>query len=142
MSDTDTVTADDFLEQSGLPAIKFPEPGTVVKGDIIAARVGYQREFGTSEIAKWPDGSPKRQLQIDLRTPDGDMRLYCKPACKDAISEAVKTAGGRLSDGGTLTVKRIEDGTPSQAGFNAPQQFKAKFEPKVAAGDVDDLDDF
>lgn len=140
---TESVSADDFLDQSSVPAAKFPEPGSTVKGDVTAARVGYQREFGTQDIARWPNGDPKKQLQIDLRTAEGDVRLYCKPACKDAISEAVKAAGGRLSDGGTLTVKRIEDGTPSQAGFNPPQQFKAKFEPKPAtAGDVDDLDDF
>jgi hypothetical protein len=139
---SDTLSPDDFLEGSSLPAVKFPDVGSTVKGDVVAARVGTQRKFGTNEVDTWDDGTPKRQLQIDLRTAEGDMRLYCKPACKDAISEAVKAVGGRLSDGGTLTVRRVEDGQASQAGFNPPQQFKAKFEPKVADTAVDDLDDF
>ena len=139
---SDILSPDDFLEGSSLPAIKFAEVGDVVKGDVIAARVANQRKFGTGEIDTWDDGTPKKQLQVDLRTAEGDMRLYCKPACKTAIAEAVKAAGGRLSDGGTLTVKRVEDGQASQAGFNPPQQFKARFEPKVADDNVDDLDDF
>lgn len=142
---TDTTSSvDDFLDEgSGPPAAKFANVGDVVKGDIIAARVGVQRKFGTGEIDTWDDGTPKRQLQIDLRTDDGDVRLYCKPTLKEAISDAVKAVGGRLSDGGTLTAKRVEDGEPPKPGFNPRQLFKAKFEPKPAtSGDVDSLDDF
>ncbi len=139
---SETTSPDDFLEQSSMPAVKFPNVGDEIEGDIIGARVGYQRKFGSGEVDTWDNGEPKKQLQIDLRTAEGDMRLYCKPACRAAISEAVKASGGRLSDGGRLKVRRVEDGQASQAGFNPPQQFKAKHTPKVADTSVDDLDDF
>lgn len=141
MSMSEALSPDEFLEGNSLPAVKFENVGDVVKGDIITARVGFQRKYGTNELDTWDDGEPKRQLQIDLRTAGGDLRLFCKPACKAAISEAVKASGGSLSQGGTLTVRREPDGKATGSN-NPPHQFKAKFEPKVAESNVDDLDDF
>lgn len=136
-----TQTADDFLnESSGPPAAKFPEVGSTVKGDVISASVRNARRFGTGEPDTWDDGTPKRQLVVDIRTESGDLRLYCKEALRVAIRDAVQATGARLADGGTLTCKRIEDGEPSKPGYNPPQQFKAKFEPKAAQ--VDEEIDF
>lgn len=135
-----TQTADDFLNESGgPPAAKFPSVGAEIEGDVIAARVGTARKFGTREPDTWEDGSPKQQLIVDIRTADGDLRIYCKEALRIAIREAVQASGGKLADGGRLKVRRIEDGEASKAGFNPPQQFKARFTPKAV--DVDgDLD--
>lgn len=138
---TQTADADDFLnESSGPPAAKFPNVGDEIEGDVLTARVGVARKFGTREPDTWEDGSPKQQLIIDLRTTDGDLRLYCKEALRVAIRDAVQTSGGKLADGGRLKVKRTEDGEASKAGFNPPQQFKAKFTPRPTQ--VDEEIDF
>jgi hypothetical protein len=138
---TDQQTADDFLNESGgPPAAKFPNIGSEIEGDVLAARVGTARKFGTREPDTWEDGTPKQQLIVDLRTGDGDLRLYCKEALRVAIREAVQASGGRLADGGRLKVKRTEDGAATKAGFNPPQQFKARFTPKPV--NIDEEIDF
>ena len=137
---------DDFVTSGGAPpAHKFEAVGTTVEGDITKAQVLAQRKFGSDEIDTWPDGTPKKQLVIDLRLDDGEeTRLYCKPALKTAIQEAVEDTDGRLSDGGRLKVRRTEDAPSQTAGFAPRHTFKAKFTPAapVAAGDIDELDDF
>ena len=136
-----TQTADDFLNESAPPAAKFPDVGSTVDGDVIAAKVGVARKVGTSEPDTWEDGTPKRQLLVDLRTDsNGDVRLYCKEAMRVAIREAVQATGGKLADGGRLTVKRTDDTPPDKPGLSAKHNYKARFVPKAA--DVDEEIDF
>lgn len=156
MSNT-TTDVDQFLEESGgYPAVKFDAPGSTLTGDLIAARVGYQRVFGTKEVAKWEDGTPKKQLVLDIKIDssetkgvtvgDGDSdtgTVYCKHAAKVALQQACEDAGIKLSQAGRIKLQRTEDGAPPKPGHNPPQQFRAKVwsAPQVTA-EADDFGDW
>jgi hypothetical protein len=132
-------SADDFLMGGGgAPSAKFPTPGTVIGGRITEKpTVEQQRDIKTGEKKFWSDGNPMMQLvvtvQTDQRDPeidedDGRRRLFVKGQMKNAIADAVRTAGARgLEVGGTLTVTYTHDGQVTQRGFSAPKQYRAEY---------------
>lgn len=132
-------SADDFLMGGGgAPSAKFPTPGTIVGGRITEKpTVEQQRDIKTGEKKFWNDGNLMMQLvvtvQTDERDPqveedDGRRRLFVKGQLKNAIADAVRTAGARgLEVGGTLTVTYTHDGLATQRGFNPPKQYAATY---------------
>jgi len=133
---------DEVIEGSHqyFPASKFAKAGVTLVGDVLDAWIQPKRKYGSTEIDTWDDGSPKEQLVVNWVVKGEKQTLYTKPPAQRAIFDAVKASGGRLSQGGTLTVSRVEDGVPSQKGYNAPQQFEAEFEPTAATGsDLDEV---
>lgn len=132
-------SADDFLMGGGgAPSAKFPIPGTVLSGRITERpTVEQQRDIKDGSKKFWNDGNPMMQLvvtvQTDERDPqseddDGRRRLFVKGQLKNAIADAVRTAGARgLEVGGTLTVTYTHDGVASQRGFSAPKQYTAQY---------------
>ncbi|MFI1287425.1 hypothetical protein ACH4VM_02755 [Streptomyces sp. NPDC020792] len=128
----------------GAPTAKFPTPGTVVGGRITEEpEVQQQRDIQTGELKFWSDGNKMMQLvvtvQTDERDPaieddDGRRRIFVKGQMKNAVSDAVRAAGGKgLEVGGTLHVRYTHDGQPKQRGFSAPKQYAAKYEPAAVA---------
>lgn len=132
-------SADDFLMGGGgAPSAKFPTPGTTLSGRITERpTVEQQRDIKDGSKKFWSDGNPMMQLvvtvQTDERDPqleedDGRRRLFVKGQLKNAIADAVRTAGARgLEVGGTLTVTYTHDGTATQRGFNPPKQYTAQY---------------
>ncbi|MYX16881.1 hypothetical protein GTY67_26390 [Streptomyces sp. SID8374] len=132
-------SADDFLMGGGgAPSAKFPTPGTVLSGRITERpTVEQQRDIKDGSKKFWGDGNPMMQLvvtvQTDERDPqneedDGRRRLFVKGQLKNAIADAVRTAGARgLEVGGTLTVTYTHDGTATQRGFSPPKQYTAQY---------------
>lgn len=137
-------TIDDVIESTHqyFPASKFPRVGTSLVGDVLDAWMQPKRKYGSSEIEYWDDEKtePKQQLVVNWVVDGERQTLYTKPPAQFAIFGAVKASGGKLSNGGTLTVTRIEDGEVRQKGHNAPQQFEAEFEPTDDDG-AESLDD-
>ena len=139
----------DFLNQSGAPAAKFPEIGTTVKGTVIAAEVKQQTDMDTGQPLTWDNGDPRMQLIVTLQTDerdpdlnddDGTRRLFAKGNMLTAIKAAVKKANARLEPGGTLVVKYSGDGEQKKRGFNPPKLYEAAYKagaPQQA--DVDSL---
>lgn len=146
MSDIDV---NDFLTASGAPTAKFVDIGDTVKGTVISSEVRQQTEFGTGVPLTWDDGRPRLELVVTIDTGDtGDentteRRLYAKGEMLKAIKQAVKDGGGRLLNGGELTVRYTGDGEQKTKGFHPPKLYKAKYTPPAAAPapSVADLDD-
>ena len=149
MSDIDV---NDFLTASGAPTAKFTDIGDTHKGTVISSEVRQQTEFGTGAPLTWDDGRPRLELVVTIDTIDtGDTgdhdtterRIFAKGAMLTAIKAAVKEGGGRLLNGGELTVRYTGDGEQKTRGFNPPKLYKAKYVPPAAtpAPSVADLDD-
>ena len=146
MSDIDV---NDFITASGAPTAKFVDIGDTHKGTVISSEVRQQTEFGTGTPLTWDDGRPRLELVITIDTGDtGDentpeRRLYAKGEMLKAIKAAVKEGGGRLLNGGELTVRYTGDGEQKTRGFNPPKLYRAKYVPPAAAPapSVADLDD-
>ena len=146
MSDIDV---NDFLTASGAPTAKFATPGDTHKGTVISSEVRQQTEFGTGTPLTWDDGRPRLELVVTIDTGElGDAdtterRLFAKGNMLTAIKQAVKESGGRLLNGGELTVRYIGDGEQKTRGFNPPKLYRAKYTPPAAAPapSVADLDD-
>jgi hypothetical protein len=124
----------------GAPTAKFPTPGTTVGGRITEQpKVEQQRDIQTGEAKIWSNGDPMMQLvvtvQTDQRDPaieddDGRRRLFVKGQMKNAVSDAVRQAGGKgLEVGGTLQVRYTHDGEQTKRGFSAPKQYAANYTP-------------
>lgn len=138
-------SADSFLMGGGgAPSAKFPAIGTTYTGRITEQpEVQQQRDFTTSELKFWKDGAPMMQLVVTIQTSqrdaaisdddDGKRRLFIKGQMRQAIADAVRTAGGRgLEVGGTLTVTYTHDG-PRQGNFSPPKQYTAIYIPAAAS---------
>ena len=123
-----------------VPAVKFPEVGSKVTGQVVKVEKGQQRDFMSKEPKTWPDGQPMLQVIVTLQTDerddeddDGQRKLYvAKPAMRNAIRAAIEESGGKpaVITGGTLSVKRTEDGE-AERGMSAPHTYAAKFEPDL-----------
>jgi hypothetical protein len=148
--------ADDFINESGgYPTVKFDAEGAILVADLVEPRVGVQRKFGTTEAATWEDGTPKKQLVLDVkvdRAKSNDISIgkeddtdvgtvYCKHELKKEIARACDEAGLKLSQVGRIVIRRLEDGPPPKPGFHPTQMFKAKVERAVNTS-ADDLDGF
>jgi len=148
-------SVDDLLEGSGgNPYIKLNYPGAKLVGEVVDARVGVERDYDTGQPVTWDDGTPKQQLVLDIRidwersvgvtTGKGDEQaeigtLYCKWLQQQAIAQACKAAGVKMSQVGPIALVRLEDGTPSNPKRKPPHQFAAEVARRTAAPGVDSL---
>lgn len=137
-------SADDFLMGGGVPSAKFPTIGTTVSGRITERpTVEQQRDYTTGDLKFWDDGKPQMQLVVTLATSerdpevqddDGTRRIYIKGQMKNAVAQAVRTAGARgLEVGGVLSVTYSGDGERKNVKFNAPKNFTATYTPAASA---------
>jgi hypothetical protein len=141
-------TGSDLIMGGGVPAAKFDDIGTIVKGQIVAVDTGQQRDFKTKEPLFWgPDRRPSTTVtdkpvmqaiitvQTDQRDPgidgdDGQRRIYVGGRnIRDAVRDAVVKSGARdIRIGGTLAVKY----TAGAGGTGDPKQFIAEYAPPAA----------
>lgn len=135
MSNLDSINDD--LTGSRSPAAKFAEPGDIVKGKLIGASKQQEREYETSELVTWPDGSPKFEYLIEIETEDdGPQTIYARNQLWTTIRDAVQASdAGVLEAGGTLAVKFTALGEPSKKGFHPPKLYSAKWEPPALLAD-------
>lgn len=131
--------ANDFLMGGGgAPTAKFPTPGTVVGGRITERpTLEQQRDIKTGEKKFWSNGDQMMQLvvtvQTDQRDPaieddDGKRRIFVKSHMKNAVADAVRTAGAKgLEVGGSLWVKFTHELPASGPGMSPPKQYEAKY---------------
>lgn len=149
-----TDEAMEFLMKAGggAPTAKFPTVGTVHKGRVLGMERKQQTAMGSNTPLTWEDGSPRWELVITIQTEeqddeieddDGQRRIFSKGQQMKAIKEAVEVSGWRGSTlvGGTLAVKYIGDGKPSNPGFHPPKQFAAKFEAPAVVDSLSDYED-
>lgn len=147
----------DFLNGGGGRAAKFDNLGDFVEGEITDVKVTQQTDMDTQAPLFWADGSPRKQLvvtlQTNLRDGDGDdgmRRLYAKggsfeaaqgegKSMKDAIAEAVKRAGGTISEGGYLKVAHTGLAKRTNRGFQPAKLYKASYKAPVASVSMDDV---
>lgn len=130
----------DSLMSSGSPSAKFPEIGTVVKGEILRIEETQQQDYSTGKPKFWDDGNPMMQHVITLKTEerdpdipndDGERRLFARGQMRAAITAAIRDSRADRTQiiGGTLAVQYASDGEPSKPGFNPPKQYVAQFKP-------------
>jgi hypothetical protein len=135
-----------FFGGGGTPTAKFPVIGTTVAGVITAEpTIENQREFGTDKVLTWPDGSPRQQLVVTIKTAaidqsipgdDGARRVFIKGTMKTAVANAVKAAGKRQLDvGGQLSITYTGDGEASRPGLNAPKLYAATYAAPSGQGE-------
>jgi hypothetical protein len=134
---TDLGSVNDFLMGGGIPSAKFETPGTVVSGKIVRTpEVQQQRDFDTGKPKFWDDGTPQKQIVVQLQTPvrdrqipddDGVRVIYIRGNMLTAIRQAVRAAGAQLEAGGTLAITYTGDGEPSKRGFNPPKLYSATY---------------
>ena len=145
--------ANSLIMGSSVPSATFHVVGAVHEGLITALDVMQARVFGTNALATWPDGQPKMQAVVTLRTNERDpeiendngMRnLYVSSkGMKDAIAAAVKKAGATgLAVGGTLGVKYVRDGEAKNAGMNPPKVYGAKYEAPAAGSEYEEPEEY
>ncbi|MFE7077906.1 hypothetical protein ACFU96_48350 [Streptomyces sp. NPDC057620] len=131
-------SADDFLLGGSVPSAKFPTIGTTVTGRVTERpSVEQQRDFTTGELKWWEDGKPQLQLVVTVSTSerdpenpddDGTRRFYIKGQLKNAVAQAVRSAGAKgVEVGGTLTITYARDGQKSNPRFNAPKEYTAQY---------------
>lgn len=143
-------SANDLIMGGGSPAAKFPEIGTIVRGEIIDTAVTQQRDFATGDLKFWKDGNPAMQavitLQTDQRDPieiaddNGQRRLFVSSKnMREAIRDAVRKVGGsHLEVGGQLAVQYHGDGQ-AERGMNPPKLYKAEYKPAPQGVATSDL---
>ncbi|MGI5443359.1 hypothetical protein ACQEV4_40295 [Streptomyces shenzhenensis] len=122
----------------GAPTAKFPTPGTTVGGQITEPpTLEQQRDIKTGEKKFWKDGDPMMQLVVTVQTDqrdssieddDGRRRIFIKGQMKNAVADAVRTAGSKgLEIGGTLWVRFTHELPPTGVGMSPPKQYEAKY---------------
>lgn len=81
------------------PTVKFKTVGDSVAGRIVAVADVQATEFGSSNPAFWPDGSPKMQAKLTLETEPGNeesrVNLYITPSknMRNPVRAAIAAAG-------------------------------------------------
>jgi hypothetical protein len=131
-----------LLGGGGAPSAAFPTPGTKVGGTITETPTVQQQRDLDGKPKFWDDGNPQMHLVVTIQTEqrdpsnpddDGKRRLFVKGQLKNAVADAVRAAGAPgLQVGGTLDVAYTHDGVPSQRGYSAPKQYKARYTPAAA----------
>lgn len=139
-----TQDANDILMGSGTPGLKFEVVGTAHTGTVAGEPTsGQQTDFRTKVPETWPDGSPKMQVLVQLKTTlrdqtkpedDGTRTLYIKgKELTEAIRNAVRASGANgIHTGGVLTVQYVADG-PAQPGLNPPKLYVAQYQPPAVS---------
>lgn len=128
----------DFLMGgSGSPSFKFEKVGDEVSGEIVSMTLRTQTDINTGEPLSWPDGSPRRYLdvalQTDLRDPDvkddnGERRVFVRWHMQRAVQDAVRAAGAKgLEKGGRLTVKFTGTEKASKPGLPPAKLYGATY---------------
>lgn len=143
--------ANDFLMGGGVTSAKFEKPGTTIAGKIVRPpEVQQQREINTGKPKFWDDGTPQKQLlvqvQTTLRDPqvpddDGIRALYVRGNMLTAVRNAVRASGTQLAAGGHLSVTYTGDGERSKPGFNPPKLYEATYSPASQSAVNDMLGD-
>lgn len=127
------------LFDSGNKGIKFEQIGAEITGTVAGAPYERQQtKFGTQEPDFWPNGDPKMQILVPLKTAlrdpanvhdDGERTLYvASKNMKTAIGNAIRTAGATdILPGGTLTVKYIGNDPASKNPANPAKLYSATY---------------
>jgi hypothetical protein len=127
----------DILFGTGTPGVKFQSPGDTVTGPIVELAASQQTDYKTKEPLNWPDGKPRMQVEVKVKTSlrdssieddDGVRRLFVKgKILTNAVKDAVRATGAKgLEIGGVLTVTYIGD-APAEKGLNAPKLYEAEY---------------
>lgn len=140
--------ANDVLFGGGTPAAQFKSPGDTFAGPITKLEAVQARKFGkdnkpTDELDTWPNGDPKMQAVVTLRTDhrdpsdpsdEGDRKVYIASRfMQAAVREAVKRAGKRSLDiGGILRVTFTHEERQAESGLNA-KMYEVDYTPVSAA---------
>jgi len=145
---TDLGNVNDFLMGGGVASAKFEKPGTTVTGRIARTpEVQQQREIDTGKPKFWDDGTPRKQIVVQLQTTqrdpaipddDGIRAVYIRGNMLTAVRQAVRSSGAQLETGGTLSITYTGDGEASSRGFNPPKLYTAVYTPGSQAA-VNDL---
>lgn len=134
----------DILFGTGTPGVKFESPGDTVTGPIVELGASQQTDYKTKEPLNWPDGKPRMQVEVKVKTSlrdssieddDGVRRLFVKgKILTNAVKDAVRATGAKgLEIGGVLTVTYTGD-APAEKGLNAPKLYEAEYvRPNPAA---------
>lgn len=152
--------ANDFLFGGGGKAASFEEVGDAVEGIVEDVKLTQQTGMEDNLPLTWPDGSPRMQLVVTLRTDaregaddDGVRRIYAKggryeaasgtgTSMKDAIADAIKKVGAKgIDEGGRLKVAHTGIGKKTNRGFSAPKLYRATYEAPKASVSADELFD-
>lgn len=138
--------ANALIMGSSVPSCTFPEMGRTYEGTITALDVKQARKFGTQDLDFWPDGQPKMQAVVTLKTTEHDpeiendngmRRLYvASKGMRAAIAAAVKKAGEtEIKVGGTLGVRYVRDDPNGKNPANLPKLYGVKYEPPPAGSE-------
>lgn len=114
--------------------------GTPRGGKVIDKKITNQTKMGTNEVIPWPDGSPRKQMELTLQTAeradpqdDGQRRLFIKGDLPRATREAMKPYGKHDIEIGAWFYAAWVDEKPSkQAGYNPQKIFNAVYAPPGA----------
>jgi hypothetical protein len=131
-------TANDLLMAGGVPAARFPTPGTTVSGRIIREpEAREQTDFTTGAVLRWDNGDPRMQIVVQLQTDerdpqdrsdDGTRALYIKGQMLNAVRGAVRQSDAAgLSIDGQLSITYTGDAKPSRQGLNGAKQYTARY---------------
>ena len=129
---------DDFLAGgSSAPAVKFTNPGDMVRGTITSIKKMEDLDLATKQVKTWPNGDPKYVFVFTMQTDDGEVSLWVRGNMVSAIREAAHSAQVKQMVGATLAVQFTGLGE-ARKGFHAPKLFKAQVKPGSTVT-VDDL---
>lgn len=143
-----SMSANDVLFGSGVPAASFKSPGDTFAGPILKLEAVQVRKFDkktnrpTDELEYWDNGDPRMQAVVTLKTDhrdpsdpsdDGQRKLYIASRdMQNKLKSAVKAAGKRALDvGGFLSVTYTHE-APSEAGPMA-KFYEVAYTPAGAA---------
>jgi hypothetical protein len=114
--------------------------GTPRGGQIMDKKITDQTKLGTNEIIRWPNGEPRKQMELTLQTAeradpqdDGRRRMFIKGDLPRASREAMKTSNARdLEIGGWFYAAWVSSKKATQPGFNDQKVFSAVYAPPGA----------
>lgn len=131
------------LFESSSKGLKFDTVGATHTGVVQSApRERQQTKFGSQEPDFWPNGDPKMQILVDLKTDQrldasdtGERTLYvASKNLKRAIGEAIRAAGASdILPGGTLTVQYIGNDPASANPANPAKMYTAQYTAPTSA---------
>lgn len=131
------------LFESSSKGLKFDTVGATHTGVVQSApRERQQTKFGSQEPDFWPNGDPKMQILVDLKTDQrldasdtGERTLYvASKNMKKAIGEAIRAAGASdILPGGTLTVQYIGNDPASANPANPAKMYTAQYTAPTSA---------
>ena len=141
-----TNDANGFLMAEGGKSATFREIGAQYDGHIVSYEMRQQSDFKTGELLTWPDGAPRMQLVVTLRTElneeegdNGIRLLYVKGNMQKAIKDAVQKSGERgIAVNGRLFVRYVGEGAQPDKRLDPPKNYIAKYGAPSFAVPVDE----